>query len=376
MGWRDFHRRASPLARSTETSGGVVLWLVMLKIMQVGLGPLGKMLATDALRRGIGEIVAAVDVAPELAGKTLGDILPDDVRALAGAAAPVRILRSIDELPPGLRPDCAVVSTSSDLSKVAPTLFGLIARGIPIVSTCEELLYPWLRHPRLADDLQTACARHDGRVLGTGVNPGFVMDALPVMASAVCRAVRSVHVWRIQDASSRRVPFQQKIGAGLDDAAFARKIQDGSLRHVGLGESLHFIARYLKLGAASGGITRWDETIEPVHATRDLHCALGPIPRGKAAGVRQVAHGYTGGAASGSPERCIITFEFQAAIGQTDPLPQDRVLLDSEPPIDLTIKGGVHGDIATVAITLNAIRPLLAAPPGLHTMATVPMVHC
>lgn len=349
----------------------------MLKIMHVGLGPLGKMLVTDAIRRGVAEVVAAVDVSPDLAGKTLGDVLPQDACTLAGGAAEsVRIVRSLDDVPASLRPDCAVVSTSSDLAKVAPTLFALIARGIPVVSTCEELLYPWLRHPRLADDLQTACARHNSRVLGTGVNPGFIMDALPVLASAVCRSVRSVHVWRIQDASSRRVPFQQKIGAGLDDKAFAKKIEDGSLRHVGLGESLHFIGRYLKLGASTGGITRWDESIEPVHATRDLECALGPIPKGRASGVRQVAHGYTGGAKTSSPEQCIITFEFQAAIGQTDPAPQDRVVLDSEPPIDLTIRGGVHGDIATVAITLNAIKPLLAAPAGLHTMATVPMVHC
>jgi 4-hydroxy-tetrahydrodipicolinate reductase len=65
--------------------------------------------------------------------------------------------------------------------------------------------------------------------------------------------------------------------------------------------------------------------------------------------------------------------EFQAAIGQEDP--HDRVVIEGEPPIDLMIKGGVHGDIATSAIALNAIAPLLASPPGLHTMATIPLVH-
>src|SRR5262249_32283825 len=146
--------------------------------------------------------------------------------------------------------DAAVVTTSSDLGRCEGTFRELIAMGLPIVSTCEELLYPWLRHKKLADDLHAACIKTGARPLGTGVNPGFRMDTLPVAATAVCRSVRSVKVWRIQDATPRRIPFQKKIGAGLDDAQFAARVADGSLRHVGLGESLHFIAHYLGLSVS------------------------------------------------------------------------------------------------------------------------------
>ncbi len=331
----------------------------MLRIAQIGLGPLGKMIVADAASRGVAEVVACVDIAPSLVGKSLAEAVP-------GCGFAVQIVGAIESVEDWSQIDCAVVATSSDLERCAPMLRELLQRGVSIVSTCEELLFPRLRHAELADELHTLATRHGARLVGTGVNPGFMMDTLPVVVTAVCRNVRRVHVWRIQDATSRRVPFQKKIGAGLDDAAFAARIADGSLRHVGLGESLHFVAHYLGLA-----IDRWDETIEPVKATRDLMCALGPIVAGRASGVRQVARGWNGG----SGDKPVITLEFQAAIGQVQPAAQDRVLIDAEPVIDLVIQGGVHGDVATTAITLNTIRSLLSAPPGLHTMATIPPVR-
>lgn len=331
----------------------------MLRLLHVGLGPLGRMIIADAARRKIATVAAAVDINPDLRGQPISQIVPE-----SGFAA--RVVGSINEAGPARNFDAAVVTTSSDLAQCEGTFRELIALGLPIVSTCEELLFPWLRHKALAASLDDACKKSGARLLGTGVNPGFLMDTLPVAATAVCRSVRSVKAWRIQDASPRRIPFQQKIGAGLDDAAFARKVADDTLRHVGLGESLHFIAHYLGLA-----IDQWHESIEPVKADRDLVCALGPIPKGRAAGVRQVAKGWTPNAEK--TDTPLVELEFVAAIGQTDP--HDRVLIDGEPPLDLILKGGVHGDIATSAITLNAVSSIIAAPPGLHTMATIPMVR-
>lgn len=331
----------------------------MHRLLLVGVGPLGRMMAADCARRGVAEIVAAVDPDPALAGKPLSRVVPE-------CEFGCRVEAALDSVGRWSEIDCALVCTSSDLARCAPTLRDLLGRGVSIVSTCEELLYPWLRHRTLADELHALAVRQRARLLGTGVNPGFLMDALPVFASAVCRSVTRVQVWRIQDATTRRVPFQQKIGAGLDDESFRARVAAGTLRHVGLGESMHFVAHQLGLN-----IDRWDESIEPVKAERDLTCALGAIPRGRAAGVRQVGRGWARGApASAEP---VIRLEFQAAIGQHDP--HDRVLLTSEPPIDLVLKGGVHGDLATVAIAINCVAPLLAAEPGLHTMATIPLPH-
>jgi len=331
----------------------------MHRLLLIGLGPLGKMMALDCARRKVARVVAAVDIDPAIANKSLAHVVPE-------CGFDCRIAPSLADITNWPDIDCALVCTSSDLARCADTLRDLLARRIPVVSTCEELLYPWLRHQTLADDLHTLAVYNKVGLLGTGVNPGFLMDTLPVAASAVCRSVRRVHIWRIQDATTRRIPFQQKIGAGLDDAAFAAKVAQGTLRHVGLGESLHFVAHYLGLN-----VDRWEETIEPVKAPRDLTCTLGTIPAGRAAGVRQVGKGWSKGASPAAEP--VIQLEFQAAIGQADP--HDRILLDSEPPIDMLLKGGVHGDVATVAIAVNCVGPLLAATPGLHTMATIPMAR-
>lgn len=325
----------------------------MHRILHVGIGPLGHIILTDLLQRGL-TIVGAIDFAPNLAGVPLSKVVH-------GAPPGVTILHSLSDFTAWDQVDCALVTTSSDLRLCEPIFREILQHGKPIVSTCEELLFPWLRHEILAARLHEQAVKTGGRLLGTGVNPGFLMDALPLFATAVCKTVRSVKCSRIQDASTRRVPFQKKIGAGLDQVHFDKKVAEGTLRHVGLGESLHFLGQYLGIR-----IERWDEDIAPVKAERELTCALGPIHRGMISGVRQVARGY-------ADEECVIHLEFQAAIGQEDP--HDRVVIDGQPPLDLVIHGGVHGDAATSAITLNAIPRLMEASPGLHTMATIPPIR-
>jgi hypothetical protein len=330
------------------------------RLLLVGLGPMGRIIAADLLDRGAGRIVGAVDMASDLAGATMADLVPGGdatvevrpaVRAWLDAAGP-RVT--------GV--DAAIVATSSDLAEAGPTILDLLGAGVNVISTCEALVFPWLRHGALADRLDEAARRTGTRVLGTGVNPGFLMDTLPVFVTGVSKRVRAVRAWRIQDAAARRVPFQQKIGAGLDDAAFERKVKEGTLRHEGLGESLHFVASCL-----GWSVSRWEESIGPVRADRDMESRVGPIRKGCAAGVRQVARGYD------AENREIITLEFQATIGQADP--HDRVVVEGEPPLDVVFRGGVHGDVATSAIVINCIGPLLASPPGLHTMATIPMAR-
>jgi len=325
----------------------------MLRILHVGLGPLGQKIVSDLYARGLGEVVAAVDSASEFEGRLLSDLVPQ-----TGAAVPIQ--RNFDALTDWSGFDAAIVTTSSDLSRCAGTMRELLQHGLAVVSTCEELCWPWLRHEKLARELDQLAKEHGGRLLGTGVNPGFLMDTFPVAATAISRTVRSVEVHRFQDASTRRIPFQKKIGVGLDEEQFHAQIKAGTLRHVGLGESLHFLAQQFGFQ-----IERWEEIIEPIKTERDLESGLGPVKRGKACGVRQQARGWSDG-------KLVVTLEFRAAIGLVDP--HDRVIVQGEPPIDLVWKGGVQGDIATSAIVLNSIGPLRAAPAGLHTMATIPLV--
>jgi len=325
----------------------------MHSILQVGLGPLGLRIAADLLERRLGDVVAAVDSSPEIAGRKLSELVP-------GASPKVSVRRSLEEVREWRQVRCAIVATSSDLARCVPTFRELLGRGVSVVSTCEELCWPWLRHETLARELDVLARDNRAALLGTGVNPGFLMDAFPLAVTAVSRSVRSVEVHRFQDASHRRVPFQRKIGVGLDQAGFDAAVAAGTLRHVGLGESLHFLAQHLGLR-----VERWSESLEPVKAGRDRDSALGRVEKGRVCGVRQVAEGFHG-------EERVVRLEFIAALGLEDP--HDRVIIEGEPPIDLTFKGGVQGDVATSSIVLNAIGPLLAAAPGLHTMASIPLV--
>lgn len=328
-------------------------------VLFVGLGPLGRIILRDFVQRGLGCVAGVVDIDPSLRGRSAGELLQVDI------PGDPRVSGSIEESLARFGPaalTCAVLATASDLARCMPSLRALLGRGVNVVSTCEELLYPWLRHQASAAELESLCRQHGARCVGTGVNPGFMMDSLPVALTAVCRRVDAVRVERHQDASTRRIPFQQKIGASLSDEEFARRVSSGVLRHVGLGESLHFIAKYLALDLAD-----WNETIEPIRAPRPIECALGAISRGGISGVHQSAHGRD------RQGREVITLDFRAAIGLEQP--RDRIVIEGEPSIESVIPGAVQGDIATSAITLNAIGALTGAAPGLHTMASLPLTH-
>lgn len=318
-----------------------------MRLAFIGLGPLGRRLARDAASRRLGTIAAAVDVDPALQGQPLRTHVPE-------VESDARISSELDQ-----DVDVAVVATLSQLERCAPTFRALLERGLTVVSTCEELSWPRLKHPQLADELDALARQHSGRLLGTGINPGFLMDTFPAIASTVCGEVRGVTVTRVQDAGARRIPFQRKVGATLDQQTFRARIDAGELGHVGLPESLHFLAHALGVTLES-----YSDVIEPVLAEDELGTDIGEIPSGGVRGLHQVAEG------AGS-DGTTLRLVFRAAIGE--PESYDRVQIDGSPPVDLVWKGGVHGDVATSAVLLNSIRPLRAAAPGLHTMASIPL---
>ncbi|MFH1024389.1 MAG: dihydrodipicolinate reductase [Planctomycetota bacterium] len=324
-----------------------------ISVVQIGLGPLGRKIAKFLAERPVFRIVGAVDTDPSLAGKTLGDLA--EVKRLA---VPVRA--SLKEALTGGKPDAVILTTVSDMARIVPQLEAILEFNLPVVSTCEELSFPWKTSPDLAARVDAAARRAGVAVLGTGVNPGYLMDTLPVCLTAVCQKVEAVRVSRIQDASVRRIPFQRKIGAGMSLDAFEAKRRTGTLRHVGLTESMHLIAA--RMGWT---LDRTEDVLTPVVTKTRIVTEAMTIEAGQAAGVQQIGRGFAGGV-----ER--ITLTFRAAIGE--PHPEDAVEIAGTPPIRSVIPGGVNGDIATCAITLNAIPRILEATPGLKTMIDVPIV--
>jgi 4-hydroxy-tetrahydrodipicolinate reductase len=326
-----------------------------LKVVLVGLGPIGQGIAKLVLATEGLQVVGATDPSPQHAGKDLGTVLglPKKLR-IKVAGDPPRFVRKA-------RADLALLCTGSSLKDVKPQIAALVQRGMNVVSTCEELSFPVPKNQPHFRELDRLAQRKKVTVLGTGVNPGYAMDTLALVLTAPCARVNRIAVTRVVDAGSRRLPLQRKVGAGLNLSQFRRAVTENSVRHVGLPESVHMIAQGL-----GWKLERVDETLEPAIAPRDLDTEYLRIPAGAAAGIKQSARGYRNG-------ELAISLDLQMYVGAESP--RDHVLVDGDPPIDATVSGGVAGDIATAAIAVNAIPKVMSARPGVLTMRDLSLVH-
>lgn len=322
-----------------------------MKIAQFGLGPIGIETLKLAATKPWAEIIGGIDIDPAKIGKSLGEIT--GLPSLAGQ----KVYRSLEELLAVAKPD-VIFHTSVSKIKIAIEQIEPIARhGISVVSSCEELLYPKLRDPILAARLDEVCKRHGARVLGTGVNPGFVMDVLPVCLTGVCRSVKAVHVQRVVNATSRRGPLQKKIGSGLPPAEFERLFSEGRAGHAGLKDSAALIAHCL-----GWKITDLTETCNAVVADHDIKTPHVDVKIGQTCGLHQHGEAVVNG-------KVCITLDLKMYLDAQNP--HDSCQIDGEPSINMTIPGGVAGDSATVSSVVNAAPRIMKAPPGLLLMTDI-----
>jgi 4-hydroxy-tetrahydrodipicolinate reductase len=322
-----------------------------IRVVQYGLGPIGCKVTQYLIERAHFDIVGAIDADPQKVGTDVGHL------AELNAPLGLNVTANSRDLLEQVNADVVVLTTASSLEKIRPQVMEIISCGKNVVSTCEELMYPWVTNPEIAREIDAAAKEHKVSVLSTGVNPGFLMDFLPLVMTSICRDVKRVTVERIQDAQFRRLPFQEKIGAGLSVHEFESRVREGNLRHVGLTESMHLIAS--RLGWM---LDRTEDVVDPVLAEKPVVTENRTIEPGKALGVYQIGRAYI-------DSKEVITLVFRASIGESDP--RDRIVIQGNPDIDMAISKGVNGDTATCAIIVNAIPVVIEAQPGLRTMADI-----
>jgi len=319
-----------------------------IRVLHFGLGPIGAAIVKLIAARPQFQIVGGVDIDDAKVGRDLGDVV----------GLPKRLnLRVHDDAAKALKaakPDIVVLCTGSSLKKVMPQIETVLSAKAAIVSTTEELSYPGYTHIRQARQIHAWAKKAKVAVLGTGVNPGFAMDALPIVLTAVCERVDRVQVTRIQDARVRRLPFQQKIGAGLTTEQFQKKVDDGSVRHVGMTESIAMIA-----DALGWTLDRISDDVQAKLATVTVASEFLAVDPGYVCGITQTGIGYR----KGQPA---IKLQFEAYLGA--PESYDAVEIEGSPSLSMKIGGGIQGDLATASIIVNSIPHVLAASPGLHTM--------
>ncbi len=318
------------------------------RVVLYGLGPIGVLTGKLALQKDWIEIVGAVDIDPAKVGKDVGELLE------AGNALGVAVTDDAAGLFASTKPDCVLHTTSSYIPLFADQIKAIVQAGVNVSSSSEELFYPFLRGEAESNEIDALAKQRGVTVLGTGVNPGFVMDVLPIVASGVCRDVSRVKVQRIVDAATRRMPLQRKVGVGIEREEFERKAEAGKFGHVGLGESVAFVAD--ALGWPIDTIT---ETLEPMISAKDFSTEYFDVKAGTVTGLHQIAQGLMNGDAlielelfmyAGAPETC------------------DRVQLFGDPDLTVTVEGGTPGDVATPAALVNAIPRVVEGEPGLKTM--------
>lgn len=324
-----------------------------IRVMFYGLGPIGAAVARQVATRKGFTIVGGIDIDPAKLGQDLGDVVG------LGKRLKIRVTNDAAGALKREKPDVVVLCTNSALGRVLPQIETVLKARVPIVSTTEELSYPVGRNRRLAKKIDEMARRAKVAVLGTGVNPGFVMDALPIALTGICERVDSVRIDRVQDARVRRLPFQQKIGSGLTKAQFQKKVEDQSVRHVGLAESVTMIA-----DAFGWKLDKVTDDIKPKIAQQTVESEFLAVDPGYVCGIVQDGIGWKNG-------KALITLHMEAYLGA--PESYDSVVIEGVPRIEQKISGGVHGDIATASITVNSIPKVIAAQPGLRTMRDMPL---
>jgi len=325
------------------------------RVVLYGVGAVGSLIAKSLLERKGVKIVGTIDVAKEKVGKDLGEVL--GLNKKIG----ITVSSNVDAVLSKAKPDIAIHATSSYLKDTYPQIVSIVKHGVNVISTCEELSYPYYSEPKIAKELDKLAKKHDVTVLGTGINPGFLMDTLVITLTAACQKIEKIEAVRVMDAAKRRLPFQKKIGAGLTAKEFKQKIERGEITgHVGLEQSIAMIADALawKLDKIK------TEPVESVIAKEPVKSDFIKVEAGKVAGLRQTARGFM-------ENREVIVLDFQAYIGAEEEY--DAITITGVPTIKQKIQPCVHGDIGTMAIIINSIPKVLKAPAGLLTMKDLPV---
>ena len=326
-----------------------------IRIIHYGIGAIGAEVVRLCLNRPEIEIVGAIDAHPSKAGLDLGEA------ANAGRTLGITVAYEAEPLLKDVYADVVVHSTSSALTTVYPQLMSIVSAEKSVISSCEELAFPWVRYPEISSKLDRRARETGVRVLGTGVNPGFIMDFLPLVLATASQQVRSIRVERVVDVGTRRMNLQRKVGVGLSVEGFQRGANDGAIGHVGLRESLLMIAD--TMGWRLDDVA---ETLEPLIAQGHHKTEYFAVERGYVRGLRQSVRGLSAG-------REVVRLDLEMSLGVDDP--RDVIRIEGTPPVEVRIPGGLQGDQATAAIVTNCIPAVARSRAvGLLSMRDLPVV--
>lgn len=323
-----------------------------LRILHFGLGEIGTGIARETARTARLQSVAAVDLDPSKVGLRLAQ--------LAGAGSSEVVVRSTlqEALADAGGVDVAFHCSGSHLKDIEASLLALIEAGCNVVTTAEEVICPYVGHPDAASRLDAAARSNGVTLFAAGVNPGFLMDRLPVYLSSMTLAPRSVRVQRLVDLSRRRTALRRKMGVGQDAGAVRERTRSFSIGHAGFTESVHYLAR--ALGWVIGSV---EQTLEPIVATQRVERGDEVVEAGSVLGLAHTARAT-------SSDGHEISLSLTMRLDCSEPF--DEIEITGQPPILVRFPLGLHGDLATLASAVNAAPFVATAPAGLISQLATP----
>lgn len=325
-----------------------------MRVMQIGLGPIGCAVSRLLIQKSGWHIVAAVDADPAMQGRDLGEVVGLEQRLGVPVTRDLAAVQGADI-------DLAFLTTVSTFPEVLPTLSTLICHGIDVVSSTEELFYPYYRYAEQASTLDDLAKQHGVSVLGTGINPGFVMDTLVLLFTGVCQHITRIAVTRVANASGARPSLQKKLGLGLTPDIFAEYTAQRHVGVFGLVDSLAFVAHVLKWQ-----MDDFKERLVPVIADRPVRLARGRVEPGQVCGVRYMVKGMSHG-------KEVISFDLRMYLEAENV--RDTIYIEGTPTLETTIKSTDMGDVAAAGLLVNMSPLVHQARAGLLTMVDLPLPH-
>jgi 2,4-diaminopentanoate dehydrogenase len=327
-----------------------------------GFGAMGGGITKVLLQKTGVEITGVCDLNPNRVGRSIFDLLNVE----RSGRKDVLVSGRIDEALPEKSADVCIVATDSFTKDVFPKLVTVLSRGVNAISTAEEMSFPAAKEPELAAEIDRIAKANGVTALGTGINPGLMMDLLAICLSGCMTNVEKVICKRVNSLSPFGPLVMQEQGVGLTPEAFAEGVEKGELAgHVGFAESIGMISR-----ALGWKIDKFEQQMEPILTEVDRKSPYGFAAHGNVAGVNMTGQGTIGGEVMID---MIHPQQIEPELGGTHT--GDYITLLGTPPVNMVIRPEVDGGIGTIAMCVNMIPHVINARPGLKTMIDLPVPH-
>ena len=331
------------------------------KVIIWGFGAMGSGMAEMLLKKKGVEIVGVCDMHPDRVGKSIFDVLETE----RGSHPDVIIKGDIKVVATPGCADLALLATDSFTRKAFDKINFLLNNKLNVISTAEEMAYPAASEPKLTAEMDRIAKENGVSVLGTGINPGLIMDLLVVLMTGACIDVDHIRAKRVNSLSPFGPAVMEQQGVGLTKEAFLKGVEDGTLAgHVGFNESVRMITDAIGWKLSE----KVRQTQEPIITKVPRKTKYVEVAASDVAGCNMNGFGYVDGEVK---VEMVHPQQIEPQLEGTDT--GDYVTIKGTPDVNLSIKPEVPGGIGTIAMCVNMIPQVINASPGLKTMLDLPV---